>query len=153
MTHEIVIEEVAARPLAAVRRRVRAGQVASAWRPALDQVWEFLRQRDGLWTHGDNIFVYHHPAEPGEPMDVEFGVEVTGVFEGEGEVVFTQTPAGQVVATLHVGPYDGLPDAYAAIDAWRAAHGRTFAGHSWEIYGDWTDDPAKLEVRVVYLLA
>ena len=54
---------------------------------------------------------------------------------------------------LHVGPYDRLADTHKAIDAWRAAHGRVFAGHSWEIYGDPGDDPARLEVRVVYLLA
>jgi effector-binding domain-containing protein len=74
-------------------------------------------------------------------------------FEGEGEVVFTQTPAGQVASTLHIGPYDTLSDAHDAIDAWRATHGRALAGASWEIYGDWNDDPEKLEVRVLYLLA
>ena len=136
MTYQFVIEDVAARPLAAVRRRVRFGDVSTSWKPALDEVWAFLRRQDGLWTHGDNIFVYHHPAGPGEPMDVEFGVEVTGAFDGEGEVVLTQTPAGPVVSTVHVGPYDGLRATHAAIDAWREAHGRRFAGHSWEIYGD-----------------
>ena len=85
-------------------------------------------------------------------MDVDFGVEVTGPFEGDGEVIFTRTPAGEVASTLHVGPYEGLADAYDAVHAWRFANGRAFAGASWEIYGDWTDDPGKLEVRIVYLL-
>ena len=39
-----------------------------------------------------------------------------------------------------------------AIHAWRAANNRAFAGKSWEIYGDWSDDPAKLETTIVYLL-
>ena len=142
----------AARPIAAVRRRVRSGDVSAAWRPALDQVWAFVRRHDGLRNDGHNIFVYHHATVAGEPMDVDFGVEVTGPFDGEGEVVPTQTPAGEVVSTVHIGPYDRLADAYRAIEAWREAHGREFAGHSWEIYGDPTDDPATLEVRVVYLL-
>ena len=29
----------------------------------------------------------------------------------------------------------------------------SFPGGTWEIYGDWTDDPAKLETRIEYLLA
>jgi effector-binding domain-containing protein len=139
--------------MAAVRRQVRVGQVSTAWKPALDQVWAFLHRHEGLRTDGHNIFVYHHAAGPDEPMDVEFGVEVTRAFEGEGEVVFTQTPAGEVASTLHVGSYAGLAGAYDAVDAWRAANGRTFAGSSWEIYGDPGDDPATIEVRVVYLLA
>jgi effector-binding domain-containing protein len=142
-----------ARPMAAVRRQVRVGQVSTAWKPALDQVWAFLHRHEGLRTDGHNIFVYHHAAGPDEPMDVEFGVEVTRAFDGEGEVVFTQTPAGEVASTLHVGSHAGLAGAYDAVDAWRAANGRTFAGSSWEIYGDPADDPATIEVRVVYLLA
>ena len=153
MTYEVITEAVTARPIAAVRRRVRVGHVSTTWRPALDQVWAFLRRHEGLRTDGHNIFVYHHAERPEEPMDVDFGVEVTGAFEGEGEVAFTETPAGQVASTLHIGPYDTLSDAHDAIDAWRAAHGRALAGASWEIYGDWTDDPEKLEVRVLYLLA
>ena len=35
---------------------------------------------------------------------------------------------------------------------WMAANGRESAGHSWEIYGDPTPDPADTETTVVYLL-
>jgi effector-binding domain-containing protein len=153
MTHEIVIETVAARPLAAVRRRVRIGEVSTSWRQPLDQVWAFLRRHQGLRTDGHNIFLYHHPADREDPMDVNFGVEITGPFEGEGEVVFAETPAGTVASTVHVGPYDRLREAHDAVHAWRAAQGRSFAGVSWEIYGDPSDDPTSFEVRVIYLLA
>jgi hypothetical protein len=30
-------------------------------------------------------------------------------------------------------------------------HGKSFAGKSWEIYGDWTDDVTKLETHFEYL--
>jgi hypothetical protein len=32
------------------------------------------------------------------------------------------------------------------------ANNRHFAGKSWEIYGDWSDDPSKLETTIMYLL-
>ena len=152
MTYEIVTEVVAARPIAAVRRRVFVGPVSSAWRPALDLVWAFLRRHDGLRTDGHNIFVYHHATQPGAPMEVDFGVEVTGPFEDEGEIVFAHTPAGQVASTVHIGPPDQLAGANAAIEAWCRAHGRPLGGVSWEIYGDPGDDPATFEVQVFYLL-
>ena len=153
MTYEITSEVVAARPIAAVRRRVQVGQVSTAWKPALDQVWAFLGRHPGLRTDGHNIFVYHHPGGPAEPMEVDFGVEVTGAFEGEGDVALAQTPSGAVAWARHVGPYERLADANQAIEAWAAAHGHRLGGASWEIYGDPGDDPANPEVWVYYLLA
>jgi len=85
-------------------------------------------------------------------MDIYFGVQVTRSFSDEGEVVCTQTPAGEVAMTTHVGNYDKLAAAHNAIRRWCIASGRAFDGCSWEIYGDWTDDTSKLETQVVYLL-
>ena len=53
---------------------------------------------------------------------------------------------------VHVGSYDRMKETHDAIHAWRAANSRAFAGKSWEIYGDWSDDPAQLETTIVYLL-
>jgi len=149
----VVVETVAARKLAAVRRRVTIGAIGAAWWPALDLVWAFLRAHADLRTDGHNVFLYHHPASRDAPMDVDFGVEVVRTFEPEGDVVPTETPSGEVARAVHVGTYDKLKVTHDAIHAWRAREGRTFAGMSWEIYGDWSDDPAKLETTVYYLLA
>ena len=151
MAYEIVLEDVAARPIAAVHASVPLGHVAEAWRPALDKVRAFLRRHDGLRTDGHNIFVYHHPVRPGAPLEVDFGVEVSGSFMAEDEVVFTHTPAGHVASTVHIGPPDQLANANAAIEEWCLANHRSLAGVSWEIYGDPGDDPATLEVQVFYL--
>src|SRR4051794_1631768 len=69
----VTVETVPARKLAAVRRRVTIGAVGTAWKPALDQVWAFLRAHPGLRTDGHNVFVYHPPARRDDPMDVDFG--------------------------------------------------------------------------------
>jgi effector-binding domain-containing protein len=152
MTTDISVHVVRARTLAAVRRKIRIDQIASTWKPALDQVWAFLEQNPGLRTDAHNIFLYHHPANMQLPMDVDFGVEVTRPFERAGEVFSTETPAGQVAAALHIGPYERLSDTHQGIHAWAATNKIPFAGKSWEIYGDWTEDAAKLETRVEYLL-
>ena len=153
MSPQVSIENVPARKLAAVRRQVRVGEISSAWRPALDKVWEFLRQNPGVRTDGHNIFLYHHPPDRQLPMEVDFGVEVVRSFATSGGVYLTETPAGKVAAALHVGPYDRIGKTHEAIHAWAATSHQSFAGKSWEIYGDWTDDPAKLETRIEYLLS
>ena len=149
---QVTVQTVSARKIAAIRLSVKIGSIGTVWRPALDQVWAFLRTHPGLRTDGHNVFVYHHPASRDAPMDVDFGVEVIRTFEREGDVGPTETPAGEVAMAVHIGGYDELRRTHDAIHAWRAQAARSFAGTSWEIYGDWSDDPSKLETTVCYLL-
>ncbi len=152
MNIPVTVRTVAPIKLAAVRRRVAISGIGAAWKPALDNVWAFLRAQPGLRTGGHNVFLYHHPARRDLPMDVDFGVEVSRPFESAGEVYATETPPGMVTVAVHVGPYDRMKEAHDAIHAWRQVNNLTFAGKSWEIYGDWSDDPSKLETSIVYLL-
>jgi effector-binding domain-containing protein len=152
MTYEIVVEAAQAQLVAAVRATVPISDVPRACKPALDQVWALLKTNGGLGP-GHNLFLYHHPARRNEAMNIDFGVQVARRFEPQGEVRCIETPAGELARTVHVGPYDRLVDAHNAIHAWCAAHNRKIAQASWEIYGDWNDDPALLETTIKYLLA
>jgi hypothetical protein len=151
-TVSVTLQIVHPRKLAAVRREVAHGGVRAAWGPAVGKVWDFLRGQPGLRTDGHNIFLYHHPTEPGAPIQCDFGVEVTRGFERAGEVYLTETPAGEAAVAVHRGSYDRLDDAYQAIGKWMSANRRESAGHSWEIYGDPTPDPAVTETTIVHLL-
>ena len=154
MAYEIVVEDVAARPIAAVHASVPVGQVAAAWRPALDKVWAFLRRHEGLRTDGHNIFVYHHPVRPGAPMEVDFGVEVSRRLRGRGR---NRVHAHACRATSRRRCTSDRPISWPApmppSRSGAVANHRSLAGVSWEIYGDPGDDPATLEVQVFYLLA
>lgn len=152
MPVSVNVQTVHPRKLAAVRREVLPGGVASAWGPALNKVWEFIRTQPGLRTDGHNIFLYHHPKHPGAPIFCEFGVEVTRTFHTANEVYATETPAGEAAVAVHRGPYNLLNETHDAIGEWMTANRRESAGRSWEIYGDPTPDPADTETTVVYLL-
>ncbi|HYK36722.1 GyrI-like domain-containing protein [Alloacidobacterium sp.] len=152
MRVSVNVQTVHPRKLAAVRCEVAPSAVSSAWGPALGKVWEFIRSHQGLRTDGHNIFLYHHPTKPGAPILCDFGVEVTRTFETEGEVYATETPGGEVAVAVHRGPYNRMNEAHDAIGKWMAENRRVSAGHSWEIYGDPTPDPADTETTVVYLL-
>ena len=149
---QVHVETVRPRILAAVRRDVRIGEVAGAWKPALDQVWAFLRTQPGLRDDGHNVFLYRHPARRDLPMAVDFGVEVTRTFAPAGEVRPVETPAGAAAAAVHRGGYDRLKETHDTIHAWVAANRRAIGGYSWEIYGDPAPEPAKTETTIVYLL-
>ena len=151
MKYAVVAETVRPELVAAVRARVPIGGIAQAWKPALDQVWAFLRADGGL-SPGHNLFLYHHPERRDEAMNIDFGVQVARRFEAAGDVRCIETPAGEVAKTIHVGPYDRLRGAHDAIHAWCAANNRKIAQASWETYGDWNNDPALLETTIRYLL-
>jgi effector-binding domain-containing protein len=152
MEYAISVHRATAQPLAAVRDRMAARDIASRFRNSLDKVWQYLRAHPGLRTDGHNVFLYRHDMDSAGAMTIDFGVQVTRAFDGEGDVRCVMTPEGEVASTVHVGAYDGLKGAHDALHAWLAANGRRDAGWSWEIYGDWNDDPQKLETQILYLL-
>lgn len=146
------IEQLRPRLLAAVRRTAAPREIPVAFKPALDLVWVFLRKNKGLRTDGHNVFLYQHVDRPEAGMPIDFGVEVTRRFEPQGEVCCVETPAGEAAVVVHHGAYSGLPKAHEALHAWCAANQRKIGAYSLEVYGDWTEDPNKLETTIQYLL-
>jgi effector-binding domain-containing protein len=57
-----------------------------------------------------------------------------------------------VATTAHFGDYAQMAGAYAALEQWWTGNGRRPAGVSWEVYGDWDDDPAKVRTDIYFLL-
>jgi effector-binding domain-containing protein len=156
MEYGVVVRNVDAAPLAAVRRRMPVAQIPEKFSEALDQVWQFLARHPELRRDGGghNVFLYHHDMDRdgGGALTIDFGVQVARPFEPDGEVFCAMTPAGEVAATTHRGSYNRLPAAHRAVHETVAESGWKMGGLSWEIYGDWYDDPAKLSTEVVYLL-
>src|SRR5262245_10555707 len=129
MTYEVTTKTVAAHPIAAVRAKALIPDIPKTWKPALDQVWAYLRQHPELQP-GHNVFLYHHPANRTDAMEIDFGVAVARPFTDEGNVKSCATPEGEVATTLHVGPYSGLPAAHNAVHGWCSANGKKIGAAS-----------------------
>ena len=152
MAYIVSVKQVQARPLAAAGARMAPRDIPTQFRLSLDKVWKFLNHYPELRSGGHNVFLYRHDMDKNGAMTIDFGVEVTRRFGAGGDVSCVLTPAGEVASTVHRGPYAGLKAGHDAIRAWMAANGREDGGWSWEVYGDWNDDPSKLETEILYLL-
>jgi effector-binding domain-containing protein len=150
--YEIEVIEVEAVPTAVMIDTTTADAIAATIRRLLDPVWAHIRSSD--LVPGHNIVLYRGaPQQPGG-AEIEVGVQVDRRIEETTAtgVRGSELPAGRVARTVHVGHYDALGDAYEALDRWAADAGETLGLPFWEIYGDWQDDPAKLETVVSHLL-
>ena len=145
MDYEIRIENVLPRQLAAVRGGTSRVDLSRTIITLLDKVWPVLRGQHVRTGH--NVVIYFGGLE-----HIEAGVEVFGDFVDAGDVRHSQTPAGPVVTTAHWGEYSEMAGAYAALGRWCAANGRLQTGTSWEVYGDWADDPQQRRTDIYLLL-
>ena len=143
------MEQAGPRVLAAVSAVTTPERLSTDIIRLLDQVWPVLREQGARTEH--NVIIYR----PGEAsaITIDAGVEVFGDFAERGAVRRVTTPAGEVAAAAHYGEYSDMGGAYAALDQWCAANGRRQAGVTWEVYGDWDDDPAKRRTDVYKLLS
>jgi effector-binding domain-containing protein len=146
MEYDIRVEHVNSQPLAVVRRRASAQELARVVPEACGTVWSVLRALQ-VRGAGRHVAIYWDGQ-----INLEVGAEVETPFAGHGEVLGSSTPAGPVATAAHFGPYNRLHEAHAAICRWCADRGYTPAGPNWEVYGHWDDDPAKLRTDVFYLL-
>jgi effector-binding domain-containing protein len=152
MKYEVQIKQLGTQPLAVVRRRVSREDLSKAVTGGCGTVWDVVRAQK--IAAGRHVAVYLDCLDGA--ITLEVGVEVHAPFAGSGDVVGSGTPAGSVATTAHVGPYNRLGEAHAAIRQWCSDHDRKLAGPNWEIYGHWLDewnsDPSKIRTDVFYLL-
>jgi len=146
MTYLVQVKQVESQTTAVVRSKAAQSELSRVVPAGCGVVWEYLRAAKAP-RPGRNLALYWD----GE-IHLEAGVEVDQPFTGDGHVTCSSTPAGRVATAIHLGPYQRLGEAHAAILDWCVKHGHALAGPNWEVYGHWTDDTARLRTDVFYLL-
>jgi effector-binding domain-containing protein len=118
-------------------------------RTAFSEVATYL-ERKGAGPAG-MPFARFHPAGDGV-FDVEAGFPASTPTNGEGDVEPSDLPAGPAAVTVHVGPYDAIRPAHAALQAWILEHGGAPVGDAWEVYlsdPEVDQDPATWRTEVI----
>lgn len=141
MTYSVVRKEIAPQPVLVVRRRVPRTAIAATIGEALPHVFVYAQQH-GIALAG-LPFTRYVEMSPGL-VTMEPGMRIAGAapvgLPGNEAVVADTLPGGPAASTVHTGPYETLPDAYAAIQQWIEQQGLTPASAPWEVY---LTDPAE----------
>ncbi len=131
------------------RRRVAHDGMSDALGEILPAVFEYA-VKNGVAIVGQPFCRYLDWSPSG--VTVEAGLPIAAAHEGSGDIVSLEIPAGPALSTVHVGPYDTLDQAYAAVEAWVVEHARTTSAPAMEIYvtdpGE-VPDPSQWQTEVV----
>lgn len=148
-TYEVETLNLVHQPAAVVRATVAVAEIGVWMSRALGAVAAHLASA-GAHPAGPPFGRFHLAA--GERFEVEAGFPTAEPVPEDGGVQLSSLPAGLAAATWHVGPYDEMTGAYAAVTAWIRDHDGEPVGDAWEVY--FTDparepDPATWRTLVV----
>jgi len=144
MSYTVTKKELTPQPVLVVRRRVKRSEIAATIGAVLPQVFAYAAQH-GIALSG-LPFTRYTEISPGM-VTMEPGMRIAALggalpepAADAGEVALDTLPGGPAVTTLHIGAYDSLTDAYAAIEQWIESQGLERAGAPWESY---VNDPSE----------
>ena len=155
MSPEITVVDAEPCPIASIEGHANHDDLSLVIGRLLDPVWAYLRSADTDLVTNHNVVLYKGDLSADGGAAIEVGVQVDRRFDHEGApdgVRSSELPAARVARAIHRGPYNRLGDTHTAVVDWVRANGHTFSGISWEIYGDWDDDPERLETEVAYAI-
>jgi AraC family transcriptional regulator len=139
VTYSIIKREITEQPVLIMRHRVKRSDIAPTIGKTLHAIFLYA-QRNGIALGGPPFARY--PESSVGFVTIEPGTRIaTGNPDCTGEpgMIHDILPGGLVAFTTHCGPYDKLPEAHAALEAWIESEGLTPAGAPWESY---VTDPA-----------
>lgn len=150
MPYEIVVKEIDAQPIVSIRTQCHAAEIGAILGEILPEIFRYLRSHD-VWPSGPPFTRYHGFSET--QVDIEGGMPVSERVPGTGRIAAGELPGGTAVTTVHMGPYEKLPEAHDALHVWMRDHQKESAGAQWEYY--WTDpgrepDPSKRKTELVW---
>ncbi len=130
-TYEIETRTLIEQETAVECATVRVADIGPWLAKAFNEVASYLG-RKGAGPAGMPFARYHHTSD--DRFEVEAGFPASTPTNGEGEIEPSELPGGLAAVTVHVGPYDAMEPAYAALRTWVHAHGGEPVGDAWEVY-------------------
>jgi effector-binding domain-containing protein len=148
--YEVVEVDAAEQTTAVVRASLSVPEIGPWFGASVGKLATWLAARH-VPIVGPPFARYHVPDPDAGRFEVEAGFPVAAPVDGDEEVVASTLPSGSVATTVHLGPYEDLPAAYAAVTAWIDEQGGTSTGDMWEVYESDPQaqpDPATWRTRV-----
>jgi len=150
VSHAVTRKTLEEAPVLFARRRAALAEIPAALAELLPAVFAAATET-GAAIAGPPFCRYRDMDS--DALTLEAGLPLAAPAAGRGEIEAGALRPGPAATTLHVGPYDELPQAHAAVQAWIAEQGLTPADAPWEVY--LTDpgqvpDPAEWQTEVIW---
>ncbi|MGR0221285.1 GyrI-like domain-containing protein [Agromyces sp. ZXT2-6] len=150
MTYDVRITSTPQRHLAAVRQSTTFADIPNLMRSAFERVAAHLGPL-GLLGDGPAAAKYSDMDPASGRVTVSAGFVVPDPIEGDGTVVPDELPAAEAATATHMGSYARVSEAYDAIGAAMALHGRELDESTmWEEYWSPPGTPDDQTKTVVY---
>jgi effector-binding domain-containing protein len=131
MTYEFATHQVPATGIISIRDQIASDSLPAFLGGAFPELFTFA-VRHGVATIGPPFVLYHAFGPDG--IDAEVCVPGAAPGPTDDRIRSRTLPACEIVRTLHVGPYEGLGSAYAALTEWVTDHGYACAAPVRERY-------------------
>lgn len=135
MTYEITTKTVEAIPILYQAHKVAHEDIGGVLAQCLPAVFGYVME-NGLQPAGHPFVRY--AGMSAAFFEIEAGIPLVTAPEtsppAETAILSGELPAGPVAATIHKGPYEGLRDAYAALERWLEDSDVEATGAPWEVY-------------------
>ena len=138
MAYTFSKREIAPQPVFAIRRRIKTTEIAKTLGEVLGPVFQYV-QKNGIALAGPPYARYLDWGPGLGTLEGGFPVATHAGASPEGEVKADTLPGGWVAVTMHMGAYDKLSDAHAALQQWMESEKLISEGGPWEVY---LTDPA-----------
>lgn len=130
--YDIVCEEQPSQKLLTLSDSLPQDEVASFLGSAFPALFGALSEA-GLNPSGPPLARYHVTTDQ---FEVTAGVPFSGSLDAQPPMAVEVVSACTLATTVHVGSYDGLPQAFHAVIEWTEANGCTIVADPWESYLD-----------------
>ncbi len=131
MDYRIATREIEPQAIVSIRGRCTPDALPASIKSAFADILGKIRLL-GISPTGAPFVIYHEFSA--DTIDAEVSVPVPVPIVASGRMHSRLLPAMTVARTLHVGPYEQLGDAHAALSAWIAANGCEVVGPVRERY-------------------
>jgi effector-binding domain-containing protein len=128
--------------LALTEAELPRSEISARIRGMFDVAYSWLRSAEVRQT-GHNYAVYDQCTK--QSLRVRVGFPVSVPFLDSALVKCVEFSPGRAAHAIHIGSYNSLHVTYRILTEWCLKEGVQLSGESWEIYGDWNDDPSKLK--------